>query len=450
MNSSQTFDTINPASGETLSSYAYDDRSSVELALARLHNSQWGGLTVQQRAERLKTLQSLLLQNTTKLAELMTKEMGKPILESEAEVKKSVWLIEHYSEHSVRMLMDQSVKTTAAKSYVSFQPMGVILGIMPWNFPLWQVVRFAIPTLVVGNRVLIKHADNVAGSAELIEKIFHEAGFVNEYKNIRLPKESVASLISHKAISGVSLTGSVRAGRAVAEIAGRELKKCVLELGGSDAYIVLADADLELASDECIKARFVNSGQSCVAAKRWIVEAPVYEAFLELVLQKIKSLKVGPMARHDLLEELERQVGASVKEGARLMCGGKRADRAGYFYEPTLLADVTSEMTSFKEEIFGPVASLIKASDREHAIALANDSDFGLGGAIFSRDVNRAELVARNQIESGSVFVNEMMKSSPLLPFGGIKHSGIGREMGFYGMLEFANLKVVSVASNLR
>ncbi len=451
------FSTINPATGQKILEYEYE---SLQTAHNKIANSldaykRWRCQSVEFRAEMILGFKAALEKNLQSLAEKMTIEMGKPIAEAQAEIKKSIALIEYFAKQGPSFLKNEIINSQATESYITFQPMGPILGIMPWNFPLWQIIRFAIPTLILGNTVLIKHADNTVGSALLIEQIFNESGLNKHvYQNLILNLADTGRVIDDFRVRGVSLTGSVRAGREVASRAGQALKKVVLELGGSDAYIVLEDADIELAASECVKGRFVNAGQSCVSAKRFIVVDEVFEKFQEKVLSKVSVLKtgspldenvhVGPLARKDLMDQLATQVKNSVKSGARLLLGGESLNiNNGFFYAPTVLTDVKPGVAAFDEELFGPVCVLIRAKNETHALELANQSEFGLGAAIFTTDMTKARRLAEVEVDSGSVFVNEYLKSNPLLPFGGVRNSGVGREMSRYGMLEFANIKTV-------
>ena len=389
-------------------------------------------------------------------ARTMTLEMGKPIVQGEAEVDKCAWVCEYYADHAEAFLAEQPRETEASRSYVRFDPLGPVLAVMPWNFPFWQVFRFAAPALMAGNAGVLKHASNVPRCALAIEEVFREAGFPRGlFSTVLVGSSSVAALIANPRIVAVTLTGSDRAGSKVAEQAGRELKKTVLELGGSDPFIVLADADLAAAARTAAEARLINSGQSCIAAKRFIVVEPVADQFLDRFLDELRSRRmgdplvrgtqVGPQARLDLRDSLHEQVAESVKRGAKLLLGGEVPAGKGAFYPPTLLAAVDKGMPAFDEETFGPVAAVIRAKDAADAVRLANDSAFGLGASLWTQDRARAERMAA-QIEAGSVFVNGVVKSDPSLPFGGIKRSGYGRELSEYGIREFVNIKSVWIA----
>jgi succinate-semialdehyde dehydrogenase/glutarate-semialdehyde dehydrogenase len=389
-------------------------------------------------------------------SKLMTLEMGKPIAQSRAEVEKCAWVCEYYAENAEKFLGDELISTDASKSFVSFQPLGIVLAVMPWNFPFWQVFRFAAPGLMAGNAGILKHASNVSGCALAIEEVFREAGFPeNLFSTILVPSSQMEEVIKNEKIKAVTLTGSVPAGKAVAKTAGSVLKKTVMELGGSDPYLILEDADLEMASDTCVTARLINGGQSCIAAKRFIVVEKVYDSFEKLYLEKMKSKKmgdpfdeanhIGPQASVPLRDELHLQVEKSIELGAKLLLGGKIPEMRGAWYPPTVLTNVKKGMPAYDEELFGPVAALIKAKDEAEAIEIANDSIFGLGAAVFTKDVNRGEKIAKEKIEAGCCFVNAFVKSDPRLPFGGIKESGYGRELSSFGIREFVNIKSVFV-----
>lgn len=387
------------------------------------------------------------------LARLVTIEMGKPTAQAEAEVEKCAVLAEYYAHNGPLFLEDRPVETEATKSYVTFQPLGIILGIMPWNFPLWQVFRFALPTVMAGNAVLLKHSPNVSGCALAIEKIFEESGFPDGiFKTILVDVDKVPYIMEHDYVQGVSLTGSERAGRIVGELAGRNLKPAVLELGGSDPYIIFQDADLEAAVETCVTSRLVNCGQTCISAKRFLVQKEIFGEFSEMFAAKMAAMQLGnplegadmgPMARKDLRDELHKQVQASKREGAKVLTGGEVPDGKGYFYPATVMTDVTPDMTVWKEETFGPVAAVVPFGTELEAVRLANDTPYGLGAALFSRDVERMEKLAKYKIIAGSVYINDFVKSDARLPFGGVKASGFGRELSEYGILAFANIKTI-------
>jgi succinate-semialdehyde dehydrogenase/glutarate-semialdehyde dehydrogenase len=386
----------------------------------------------------------------------MTLEMGKPIVESESEIEKCAWVCEHYAENGARFLAPERLGSDAAESYVRYDPLGPVLAVMPWNFPFWQVFRFAAPALTAGNVGLLKHANNVSGCALAIEDVFRRAGYPSGvFTSLLMSIELTDEIIGNPGIVAVSLTGSERAGRAVGEAAGKHIKKTVLELGGSDPFIVLDDADLEAAVATAVKSRAINSGQSCIAAKRFIVEKGIAERFTTLFVKAMQALRVGdplardtqvgPLARADLVDTLHRQVTTSVRMGAKALAGGAPLSRPGFFYEPTVLSGVQPDMPVFEEETFGPVAAVIEADNPDHAVRLANRSVYGLGASIWTGNVDEAKRLAAG-IESGMVFVNGLVKSDPRLPFGGVKRSGHGRELGRVGMHEFVNQKTVWIA----
>jgi succinate-semialdehyde dehydrogenase/glutarate-semialdehyde dehydrogenase len=413
-----------------------------------------------ERSMLMKRLASLLRDQKEHHAALISREMGKPLAQAEAEVVKCSWVCDFYAEHAARYLKpEESDLDGGALGVVKFEPLGALLGIMPWNFPFWQVFRFAAPAIMAGNAVIVKHSPNVTGSAIAIEKLFREAGFPEQlYRTVHIAHEDVDRLtgfmIDHPAIKAVSVTGSTAAGRAVAAKAGGALKKSVLELGGSDPYIVLDDADLTRAVEQCVAARLLNAGQSCIAAKRFIVHASVMEQFEALLLHRMKSavmgdpfdpaVAVGPIARFDLREQLHDQVSRSVAQGARLLCGGVIPSGRGFFYPPTILSGVRKGMAAYSEETFGPVATLIEVQDDREAVVIANDTPFGLGSAVFSANCERALAIAE-QLDVGNCFINSMVKSDPRLPFGGVKTSGYGRELSSYGIREFVNIKTLSI-----
>jgi succinate-semialdehyde dehydrogenase/glutarate-semialdehyde dehydrogenase len=387
----------------------------------------------------------------------MAEEMGKPFKDGVAEAEKCATCCDYFAEHAERHLADEIVATDARKSYVAFRPLGVVLAVMPWNFPFWQVIRFAAPGLMAGNAGVLKHASNVPGCALAIEQIFKDAGFPeNLFRTLMIGSKDVASVIEHPLIRAVTLTGSTPAGKAVAAKAGECLKKTVLELGGSDAYIIMDDADIEQAAAIAAKGRLVNSGQSCIAAKRFIVTEKNRARFEEAFVKKMQAARVGdpmaegtqvgPMARKDLRDDLHKQVEESIRKGARLLCGGEVPKGEGAFYPPTVLTGVKKGMPAYDEELFGPVAAIIVADNEKHAIEIANDSIFGLGGGVIGSDLARAEKIAAEEIEAGCVFVNDAVRSDPRLPFGGIKESGYGRELSHFGIREFVNIKTVFVA----
>ena len=449
---------INPATNELIKEYEEHtpDEAGQIIELVWKDFLDWRTTSFENRKRIMNEAAAVLRKQKEEFARTMTSEMGKVISESRAEIEKCVWVCEYYAENAEKFLADEIIETDASRSFVAFEPLGIVLAVMPWNFPFWQVFRFAAPALMAGNAGLLKHASNVPGSALAIESIFQNAGFPrNIFRTLLIPAGHVEDVIKNEHVKAVTLTGSEPAGMNVASTAGRELKKTVLELGGSDPYIVLGDADLPACVKTSVKARTINAGQSCIAAKRFIVLKSVVKAFEEQHAAIMKSLKmgdplsddtqVGALARMDLLEELDSQVQKSIRMGARLLCGGRKAVGPGAFYLPTVLTDVKKWMPVYDEETFGPVSAIIPVNDAEEAIAVANDSRFGLGGSVWSRDIKKAEAVAR-RIESGAVFINGMTKSDPRLPFGGVKKSGYGRELSHYGIKEFVNIKTIYVA----
>jgi succinate-semialdehyde dehydrogenase/glutarate-semialdehyde dehydrogenase len=390
-------------------------------------------------------------------ARLMAEEMGKPIASGRAEAEKCAWGCDYYAENAEQFLQPELIKTDAGKSFVTFQPLGVILAVMPWNFPFWQVFRFAAPALMAGNAAVLKHASNVPGCALAIEDIFRKAEFPeNIFRTFLASSDQVEAIIGNLLVKAVTLTGSTEAGRAVARKAGGMIKKTVLELGGNDPYIILEDADLEPAVTICVTSRLTNSGQSCISAKRFIVVESLRERFEELFVEQMRAVKtgdplkedttVGPLARHDLRDNLHQQVLNSIEKGAKCLIGGVIPKGRGAFYPPTVLTNVKRGMPAYDEELFGPVAAIIPVRDENEAIRVANDSRFGLGAAVFTRDIAKGERIAANEIEAGCCFVNALVKSDPRLPFGGVKESGYGRELSYYGIKEFVNVKTVLVS----
>jgi succinate-semialdehyde dehydrogenase/glutarate-semialdehyde dehydrogenase len=448
---------INPATEETIANYPEDSAEQVEQKIRRADAAfrEWRSTSFTQRADLFRKAAAVLRAQSSDLSRLMALEMGKPIVGGEAEVEKCAVCCEHFADHAEEYLKTQHYKSDASRSYVRFDPLGAVFAIMPWNFPLWQVFRFACPSLMAGNVGLLKHAENVPGCALAIEKIFTEAGFpAGVFTTLMIDRKDAEAVIKHPVIKAVTLTGSERAGVAVASQAGSVLKKTVLELGGSDPFIILADADVTAVAKKAAEARCINSGQSCIAAKRFIVEAPIYVEFVEAMSAAMwdmrvgdpldRTTQIGPQAREDLRDNLHRQVQASVQAGAKLAEGGEIPGGRGFFYPPTVLADVRPGMAAFDEETFGPVAAIIRADDADHAVRLANQSRYGLGASVWTRNAARAEKLAPH-IDSGCVFVNGIVKSDPRLPFGGIKSSGYGRELAAFGIHEFVNIKTVWV-----
>jgi succinate-semialdehyde dehydrogenase / glutarate-semialdehyde dehydrogenase len=453
------FVAIDPSTGEKLAEHTITPPDEVERRLATAHATQldWRTRPVQDRADLLRALGRLLRDGKDEHGALMTREMGKPISQAIGEVEKCAWLCDYYADHAAEHLAPVAADTDASKSYWTYAPLGVVLGIMPWNFPFWQVVRFAVPAITAGNAILLKHAPNVPGCSLELERLFREAGYPEDlFRSLFVDVETVGELIDDPRVRGVSLTGSVRAGRSVAERAGRAIKKCVLELGGSDPSLVLEDADLDATAKSCAAGRLSNSGQSCIAAKRFLVVDSVRDAFQEKVVAEMQAwsmgdpydpgTRLGPLAREDLRDTLHDQVERSVRAGAKLVTGGSVPDRAGWWYPPTVLAEVRPGMPAYSEELFGPVASILPVADEREAIRVANDTSFGLGASVYTRDVERGERIAAELIDAGNCFVNGIVKSDPRLPFGGTKASGYGRELSPLGILEFTNPKTVWVA----
>ncbi len=449
---------INPATGELLESFAEQSPKEAAAAVEKAHQAftSWSALGLERRSALLRKAAAVLRGEKTALARMMSEEMGKPVLQAIAEVEKCALVCEYYAKNGAAMLQPERIASDAADSYVRFDPLGVILAVMPWNFPFWQVFRFAAPALLAGNTCLLKHASGVSRCAARIEEIFRRASFPeNVFTALRIGPAQVEALLAQPLVRAVTLTGSDAAGRAVAAAAGRYLKKTVLELGGSDPFVVLADAPLSPCVAAAVSSRMINNGQSCIAAKRFIVVRGIYSRFRREFTAAVAGLRtgnpldesndLGPLARGDLVEELERQVKESVRRGAAVLTGGKRLKGAGYYFQPTVLEGVQPGMPAYDEELFGPVAALIRAADEKDALRIANDTAFGLGASIWTADRARAEALAA-RIEAGSVFINGMVKSDPRLPFGGVKMSGFGRELSSYGIKEFVNIKTVVIS----
>lgn len=447
---------INPANGEVVREVPAMDQAQMNAAMEISENSfsQWRQTSFNERARVLRAVAAHMKDEVERLAPLMTEEMGKPIKEARGEVMKAAWCAEHYAEHAEQYLAREVIESDASLSYVQYLPLGPVLGILPWNAPFWLAFRFCAPSLMAGNTCLMKHDPHVPGCARAIAEIFDKVDAPHGImQNLPLTTEDAEAAIRHPAVRAVSFTGSSRGGSAVAAVAGSELKPAVLELGGSDPAIVLADASLEAAADVIALSRIINAGQSCIAAKRIIVEAPVYEQMTELLQPRLQQLQVGdpsldttdvgPLARPDLRENLHRQVQETVSSGARCLLGGEMPPGDGYFYPVTLLADATNDMTASCEETFGPVATVIRAEDAEHALSIANDTEYGLGAAVWT-ETERGEAMAR-EIVSGQVAVNGIVKTDPRLPSGGVKRSGYGRELGPHGIREFVNAQQVWV-----
>jgi succinate-semialdehyde dehydrogenase/glutarate-semialdehyde dehydrogenase len=453
-----TVQSINPADGSVLREYEIMSDAAIAGAIEATHSAhrQLRDLSFPARARFMKKAGAILRERKEAYARLMAQEMGKPITAGRAEVEKCAWVCDYYADEAEGFLADISVETENTKSYTHFEPLGVVLAVMPWNFPLWQVFRFAAPALMAGNGGVLKHASNVFGSALVIEEVFSDAGFPEHAFRALLAKSGqVPAIIEHPKVKAVTLTGSTPAGKAVASKAGEVLKKSVLELGGSDPYIILDDADLDHAAEVCAKSRMINSGQSCIAAKRFIVTEKNREAFEDRLVANLERMTMGdpldestdygPQARTDLRDDLHDQVKRSLDAGASLRLGGEVPDRAGAWYPATVLTNVQPGSAAYAEELFGPVAAVIGVDDESAAVRVANDSVFGLGAAVFGRDVDRAEKIAATQLEAGCCFVNDFVKSDPRLAFGGVKQSGYGRELGPFGIREFVNIKTVVV-----
>ncbi len=451
-------ETINPATGESIRRHPVmgaKDAAAVAEATGKAAY-QWCRVPVGDRAQLVGRLAGALRDQSEEYARLMTLEMGKPIGQARAEVEKCAWVCEYYAENAPRFLAEITVDTDMAESFVAFSPLGVVLAVMPWNFPFWQAIRFAAPAVAAGNGVLLKHAPNTTGCGLALEALFDHAGFPADLvRAVIVSNEDVHGLIAHRAVRAVTFTGSPAGGRAVAATAGDQLKKTVLELGGSDPYLVLADADLDVAAGACVASRLINSGQSCVAAKRFIVDRTVAEGFLERVIGGMSravvgdpmadETTVGPLAREDLRATLHDQVQRSVAAGAGCPLGGRVDPGPGWFYQTTVLTDVAPGMPAYDEELFGPVAVVITAEDADDAVRIANDSVYGLGAAVFSSDTALARQIATDALEAGVCAVNTFVRSDPRLPFGGVKDSGYGRELSEFGIREFVNVKSVSV-----
>jgi acyl-CoA reductase-like NAD-dependent aldehyde dehydrogenase len=446
---------INPATEEVLASYNLHSADQIDGALNAAGTAylQWRKTSFAERALLMRAAGAELRRRGPDLAGIITAEMGKPIVESEAEVEKCAWNCDFYAEHAGHFLRNEPRESAASESYVQYTPLGVILAIMPWNFPFWQVFRFAAPALMAGNTAILKHASNVPQCALAIEEVFSRAGFpAGVFRTLLVPGSEASALIESPHIAAVTLTGSEAAGSATAARAGRVFKKTVLELGGSDPFIVLEDADLDAAAHIGARARFQNTGQSCIAAKRFIVVEAVWEEYLARFLEEVGNLpvgnpmaretRIGPLARPDLLDDLDRQVRDSLACGARLHLGGRRMEGRGYFYPPTVLADVPKDAPAACEEVFGPVAAMIKVQNADEAVRIANHSPFGLGSSLWTANLAVARDIAR-EIEAGQVFINGMVSSDPRLPFGGVKRSGYGRELSEFGIREFVNIQTV-------
>lgn len=450
--------TINPATGKLLNEYAWMENPEIFSILDLAHNafSYWKRETFQTRRQKILQVRQYLLDHQAQYAQLMTDEMGKIHRESIAEIQKCAWVCEYYAEHAEQFLSDEPILTEAKESFITYQPLGLVFSIMPWNFPFWQLFRFAIPAMMAGNGVILKHASNVSGCALAIETLFRAAGLPEHlFRTLLIQHPQVEQVIQHPSVQAVTFTGGSQVGSSVAKMAGENLKKMVLELGGSDPYIILGDADLTNAVEACVTSRYSNAGQSCIAAKRFIVVESIYADFLEAFKQKVGCIKVGdpndpstgmgPLSSMAHRDQVHRQVLASMAQGAECILGGKIPSMEGAYYEPTILVGVKKGMLAFDEELFGPVASIISVRSTIDAIRIANDSCYGLGGALFTADEIQGRKIAREEVESGSMTVNDFLKSDPRMPFGGIKASGYGRELSYMGIREFTNIKSVVI-----
>jgi succinate-semialdehyde dehydrogenase/glutarate-semialdehyde dehydrogenase len=453
-----TITSINPANGETLQTYEEMTPAQVDGIIQQTHEVflSWRETPFAERARMMKAAAKILRDRSEDYAQLMAQEMGKPLAGGRSEIDKCAWVCDYYADHGERFLAPEPIETDASHSMVVHRPIGVVLAVMPWNFPFWQVFRFAAPALMAGNGAVLKHASNVFGCALAIEDVFFSAGFPEHlFRTLLIGGAQVAPVIENPLVQAVTLTGSTPAGKAVASKAGEMLKKTVLELGGSDPYVVLEDADVAQAAETCVASRLTNSGQSCIAAKRFIVLHAVREEFERHFVEQMKTQRmgdplqedtqVGPQARHDLRDQLHQQVTDSIAKGARCLLGGEVPEGPGAFYPPTVLTDVVPGMPAYHEEMFGPVAAIIAVADEQEAIQVANETEFGLGAAVFTRNLVRGEAIAADSLQAGCCFVNAFVKSDPRLPFGGIKQSGYGRELGHYGIKEFVNIKTVYV-----
>ncbi len=450
--------TINPATGEVIETYQEMSSDEVKQLLDNVHLTYtcWRESDFGTRKKQLTRLRDLLKQRHEEFSQIITTEMGKAITAAQGEVTKCLLLCDYYLENAEKHLSPREIKTDYQKSYVCYQPIGIVFAIMPWNFPLWQAMRFLVPTLMTGNGGVLSHAPISTGCALMLEKLVLDAGYPeNLFRSVIITNDVAAEIIANPLVQGVTLTGSERAGMAVASEAGKALKKVVLELGGSDPYLILADADIELAAKTCVDSRLHNTGQVCISAKRLLVVPEVREQFQQLVIEKAQAYKMcdpqddncifGPMAREDLREELHKQVQACVEQGAELVCGGVMPEGPGFYYPVTILRQVKPGMPAYDQELFGPVIAFIDVDDEQHAIDVANNVRFGLGAAVFTQDLAKGEHIAREKLHAGAACVNAMVASNPALPFGGIKASGFGRELSMEGIHEFVNVKIICV-----
>lgn len=453
------YTSLNPATGEKLNEYPTIPPEELLRILEKMHTDflDWRNWSFEQRAACFNKLAAQLRERVDECAKIMVREIGKPVSQGRAEILKCAGCCEYFAEHAEAFLKDEPVESDSEESFITHQPLGIILGIMPWNFPFWQVIRASVPAMMAGNAFLLKHAPNVPECALTLEAMFHEAGFPTHcFRNVMIETDTCAFAIVDARVQGITLTGSVKAGQAIATQSATQLKKVVLELGGTDPYLILHDADISHAAKTCAQARMQNCGQTCIAAKRLIVVPEVADKFVSALKDELSKWEpgdpaeeettLGPMAREDLRDTLHHQVAKSIDAGATLLLGGEKPMRTGAWYPPTLLDHVTPGMSAFNEELFGPVASVVRAEDETHAIALANASPYGLGAAIFSKDLSRARKLARTQLQAGFVAINDFVRSDPRLPFGGIKMSGLGRELGSVGIKEFVNTKSVTIS----
>ncbi|GHC07820.1 NAD-dependent succinate-semialdehyde dehydrogenase [Cerasicoccus arenae] len=451
--------TVNPAKGELVREFPSIDIPEILRILDDVVTDAavWRGMSFYERGNCFRSAAKLLRANKEAYGKTITLEMGKPITEAMAECEKCAWVCEYYADKAAEYLADEPLETSASEAFATFQPLGCVLAIMPWNFPFWQVFRAAAPGMMAGNAMVLKHASNVPQCALTIESIFQQSGFpMNVFRTLMVGSDGAAIAIAHPAVNAVTLTGSTKAGEKVAAMAGSLIKKCVLELGGADAYIVLEDADLDLAVEKIVAGRMLNAGQSCIAAKRAIVLPKVREAFEQKVVAAMKEItlgdptlaqtKLGPMARIDLRDEIHDQVQASIKAGAKLLIGGYIPEQPGAWYPPTVISDSPEGSPAYDQEMFGPVLSIVEAKDEHDAVRIANSSEYGLGGAVFTQNLERGRKLAREKLHAGAVFINDFVKSDPRLPFGGMKRSGYGRELSSYGIKEFVNIKTVVLA----
>ncbi|MCK4653586.1 MAG: NAD-dependent succinate-semialdehyde dehydrogenase [Candidatus Cloacimonetes bacterium] len=449
---------INPANNKVIKEYIELTPDEVKSKIDKAHTAflNWKETSFEHRAKLMKNAAEILRNKSNEFAQIMTLEMGKLLRSGKAEAEKCGWVCRFYAENAEKFLSPEEIKTEMSSSFVTFNPLGVVLAVMPWNFPFWQVFRFAAPALMAGNVCILKHASNVPGCALAIEEIFQEAGFPKDvFQTLLIGSRQVDAVIENPHVKAVTITGSTPAGKAVATKAGEMIKKCVLELGGSDPYIILEDADMEMTVEKCVISKLINSGQSCIAAKRFIVVDAVRQKFEALFLEKMKNqvigdptdpeTTIGPMARTDLRDELHEQVIQSINKGAKCLLGGYIPEIEGAYYPATVLTNVTKGMPAYDEELFGPVAAIITAKDENEAIEIANDTIFGLGAAVFTSNIEKGKNIATNLLDAGCCFVNDFVKSDPRLPFGGIKESGFGRELSHYGIKEFVNIKTVCV-----